>query len=173
MESCLPAARGPSTRGPSKCQCCGPHRGPERRVRRHPCRTSEVELGAGGAAGDFRQDERCGICSCWRMKSNRSARDGDGDSASSAAPHSSAGASLATAHRFLDDVRLDTCSAEDLVVLKAFADRSRDWADIEGVLLRSGHRIAWETIRAELEPLCEAKDAPHILPRLTALRGGR
>ena len=79
----------------------------------------------------------------------------------------------ATAHRFLDDVRLDTCSAEDLVVLKAFADRSRDWADIEGVLLRSGHRLAWETIRAELEPLCEAKDAPHILPRLTALRGGR
>ena len=68
------------------------------------------------------------------------------------------------------DVRLNTCSAEDLVVLKAFADRSRDWADIEGVLLRSGNRLVWETVEAELEPLCEAKEAPHILPRLRALR---
>ena len=79
----------------------------------------------------------------------------------------------ATFYRYLDDVRLMTCSAEDLVVLKAFADRSRDWADIEGVLLRTGDRIAWETVEAELEPLCEAKEAPHILPRLRALRGSR
>ena len=77
----------------------------------------------------------------------------------------------ATFYRFLDDVRLNTCSAEDLVVLNAFADRSRDWADIEGVLLRTGHRLAWETVETELEPLCEAKEAPHILPRLKALRG--
>ena len=79
----------------------------------------------------------------------------------------------ATLYRFLDEVRLNTCSAEDLVVLKAFADRARDWADIEGVLLRSGHRLAWETVEAELGPLCEAKEAPHILSRLRALRGGR
>lgn len=76
----------------------------------------------------------------------------------------------ATCYRFIDDVHLNTCSAEDLVVLKAFADRSRDWADIEGVLIRSGHQLAWETVEAELEPLCEAKDAPHILPRLKSLR---
>ena len=77
----------------------------------------------------------------------------------------------ATLYRFFDDVRLNTCSAEDLVVLKAFADRSRDWADIEGILLRTGCRIAWETVETELEPLCAAKEAPHILPRLRALRG--
>ena len=68
------------------------------------------------------------------------------------------------------DVRLLTCSAEDLVVLKAFADRPRDWADIEGVLTRTGSRLDWHTIEAELQPLCEAKEAPHILPRLNALR---
>lgn len=78
----------------------------------------------------------------------------------------------ATLYRFLDDVRLNTCSAEDLIVLKAFADRSRDWADIEGVLLRTGDRIAWETVEDELAPLCDAKEAPHILPRLKALRSG-
>ena len=79
----------------------------------------------------------------------------------------------ATFYRFLTDARLNTCSAEDLIVLKAFADRSRDWADIEGVLLRTGHRLAWETIETELGPLCEAKEAPHILPRLRTLRGSR
>lgn len=76
----------------------------------------------------------------------------------------------ATFYRFLTDVRLNTCSAEDLIVLKAFADRFRDWSDIEGVLLRTGHRLAWETVETELPPLCEAKEAPQIMPRLQALR---
>ncbi len=76
----------------------------------------------------------------------------------------------ASSYRFLADVRLHTCSAEDLVVLKAFADRSRDWADIEGILIRTGSRLDWRTVEAELQPLCEAKEAPHILTRLAALR---
>lgn len=76
----------------------------------------------------------------------------------------------ASDHRFLANARLTTCSAEDLVVLKAFADRPRDWSDIEGVLLRTGREIEWKTIETELPPLCEAKEAPHILPRLRALR---
>ena len=46
----------------------------------------------------------------------------------------------ASSYRFLADVRLLTCSAEDLVVLKAFADRPRDWADIEGVLTAAALR---------------------------------
>ena len=36
-----------------------------------------------------------------------------------------------TFHQFLPEALLNTCSAEDLITLKAFADRSRDWADIE------------------------------------------
>ena len=76
----------------------------------------------------------------------------------------------ATFYQFLPEARLNTCSAEDLVTLKAFADRPRDWSDIEGVILRTGHRLAWETVENELPPLCDAKEAPHILPRLTALR---
>ena len=76
----------------------------------------------------------------------------------------------ATAYRYLAEIRLLTCSAEDLIVLKAFADRPRDWADIEGIVTRSGSRLDWLTIETELQPLCEAKEAPHILPRLAALR---
>ena len=41
---------------------------------------------------------------------------------------------------FADDVSLLTCSAEDLIVLKAFAARPKDWMDIEGVVIR--YRIA-------------------------------
>ena len=76
----------------------------------------------------------------------------------------------ATPYRFLADACLNTCSAEDLVVLKAFADRARDWADIEGTVLRNGHLLDWGLLEAELRPLCEAKEAPHVLPRLRALR---
>ena len=32
--------------------------------------------------------------------------------------------------------QLRTCSAEDLIVMKAFAARPRDWLDIEGIIIR-------------------------------------
>ena len=76
----------------------------------------------------------------------------------------------ATFYQFLPEANLNTCSAEDLVILKAFADRPRDWSDIEGVILRNGCHLAWETVETELPPLCEAKEAHHILPRLSSLR---
>ena len=46
-----------------------------------------------------------------------------------------------TFHQFLPEVLLNTCSAEDLITLKAFADRTRDWADIESIVLRMGARL--------------------------------
>lgn len=33
----------------------------------------------------------------------------------------------------LPDISLRTCSAEDLIVFKAFADRLQDWADVESI----------------------------------------
>jgi len=71
---------------------------------------------------------------------------------------------------FLPGVRLLTCSAEDLVVLKAFADRPRDWADIESVLVRQQGQLDWAYIDGTLAPLVEVKEAPHILAALTAVR---
>ena len=44
--------------------------------------------------------------------------------------------SRATRFAFPGDVPLLTCSAEDLIVLKAFAARGQDWVDIEGVIVR-------------------------------------
>lgn len=66
---------------------------------------------------------------------------------------------------------LKLCTAEDLIVMKAFASRPIDWNDIRGILVRQGTRkLDWAYVRRELQPLCEAKEAPEILTRLEALR---
>jgi hypothetical protein len=68
------------------------------------------------------------------------------------------------------DVALRTCSAEDLVVLKAFADRPKDWVDIDGVLIRQAGAIDWGYVREQLAPLVELKETPEILDRLERRR---
>ena len=56
------------------------------------------------------------------------------------------------------------------IVLKAFADRPRDWADIEGILIRQAGSLDWASVRNELAPLLELKEAPELLDRLEQLR---
>lgn len=68
------------------------------------------------------------------------------------------------------DVTLRTCSAEDLIVLKAFADRPKDWMDVEGVVIRHGPRLDWDYVRTQLAPLAELKEAPELLTRLEQTR---
>lgn len=75
----------------------------------------------------------------------------------------------ATDFVFLEDVSLRTCSAEDLVVLKAFADRPRDWADIEGILKRGRREMDWTYTVSMLEQMCALKESPQILTRLQDL----
>lgn len=52
---------------------------------------------------------------------------------------------------------LNTCSAEDLVVHKAFAGRDRDWGDVESVLVRQHGKLNQAQVRSELKPLLELK----------------
>ncbi len=59
-----------------------------------------------------------------------------------------------------------TCSAEDLVIHKAFAGRDLDWSDVERVLTRQHGKLDLKLIRAELKPLLELKGAPESLERL-------
>lgn len=67
---------------------------------------------------------------------------------------------VARATRFQVDagVELITCSAEDLVVLKAFAGRPQDWLDIQGILARQGKTLDRGIILDELRPLLALKD---------------
>ena len=64
---------------------------------------------------------------------------------------------------------LTTCGAEDLIVLKAFAGRDKDWLDIEGIAVRQAGRLDEPLIWAELGPLLELKEAPDAAGRLRAL----
>jgi Nucleotidyl transferase AbiEii toxin, Type IV TA system len=66
---------------------------------------------------------------------------------------------------------ITTCSAEDLIVHKAFAGRGQDWLDIETIVARHGASIDRELIVTEAEPLLELKDAPDDLMRLQAILG--
>jgi nucleotidyltransferase AbiEii toxin of type IV toxin-antitoxin system len=67
-------------------------------------------------------------------------------------------------------ISLRTCSAEDLIVLKAFAGRAQDWADIERIIVRQTGKLDWDYIREQLQPLAELKDAPEILEQLETRR---
>lgn len=79
---------------------------------------------------------------------------------------------IARASRFAfpGPVSLLTCSAEDLIVLKAFAARGRDWADIEGILVRQAGVLDWRYVDEQLGPLAAIKEAPDILTDLARRR---
>ena len=68
------------------------------------------------------------------------------------------------------DLPLRTCSAEDLIVLKAFADRPKDWLDIDGIIIRQSRHLDWAYVRAQLAPLAELKDAPELVDKLDQRR---
>jgi hypothetical protein len=79
----------------------------------------------------------------------------------------------ATRFEFLPGLSLVTCSCEDLIILKAFANRSRDWADLESVMVRQQGELDWAYVWEQLQPLCHAKEAPEIVVRLEQLRDRR
>ena len=76
----------------------------------------------------------------------------------------------ATDWNCLDELHLRTASADDMIVLKAFASRPQDWFDVEQIIARQGDSLDWELILRDLQPLCELKDAPDIVKRLIELR---
>ena len=65
---------------------------------------------------------------------------------------------------------LRTCSAEDLIVLKAFASRTQDWADVEHVIVRQTDKLDWHYVNEQLVPLVKVKEEPEILDKLGRLR---
>jgi hypothetical protein len=72
---------------------------------------------------------------------------------------------------FAPGIELRTCAAEDLIVMKAFADRPQDRIDLRNILVRQGTRnLDWQHIRQQLQPLCELKEQPEILTHLEQLR---
>ena len=61
---------------------------------------------------------------------------------------------------------LVTCSAEDLLVHKCFANREKDWLDVDGILARQLGKLDLKLVWKELKPLAELKEQPEIVSRL-------
>jgi predicted nucleotidyltransferase len=61
---------------------------------------------------------------------------------------------------------INTCSAEDLIILKAFAGREIDWLDVRGIAIRQGGRLDEALIMRELMPLLELKGTPEAAERV-------
>ena len=76
----------------------------------------------------------------------------------------------ATDYAYAEGVSLRVCSAEDLVVMKAFAARPQDWIDVEGILIRQHGRLDWCYIYMHLQPLAELKEAPELVTHLRSLQ---
>ena len=76
----------------------------------------------------------------------------------------------ASAFDFGGDMRLVTCSAEDLIVMKVFANRERDWPDVEAVVTHLGAALDWALIERELEPLLPLQGGAAAGERLSELR---
>jgi hypothetical protein len=93
----------------------------------------------------------------------------DVDIALGALPFEERSVSRASAWRTADGTVLTTCSAEDLVVHKAFAGRELDWADLDRVLTRQHGKLDLNQIRAELKPLLELKGALDALDKFEKL----
>jgi len=75
----------------------------------------------------------------------------------------------ATFFLFQPECSLITCSAEDLIILKAFANRNKDWTDIESIIIKQNNKLDYNYITSRLFPLCELKEEPEIMDRLNNL----
>ncbi len=74
----------------------------------------------------------------------------------------------ASRFQYAPKCRLNTCSAEDLIIHKAFANRPQDWLDIESILVRQQKSVDLKLIWSEILPLAELKDEISILESLRA-----
>ncbi len=92
------------------------------------------------------------------------------DLALGALPFESRAVDRASLYEFEPQCELVTCSAEDLIVLKLFAFRTRDILDVEGIVIRQRELLDWNYIEEQLTPLAELKDEPEILRRFETFK---
>ncbi|MBI1784893.1 nucleotidyl transferase AbiEii/AbiGii toxin family protein [Candidatus Sumerlaeota bacterium] len=71
---------------------------------------------------------------------------------------------------FPGGIELRTCSAEDLIVMKAFASRGKDWVDVEGIVLRQSGKLDWSYIRRQIKPLAELKEDSSLMGEIEKRR---
>lgn len=84
-------------------------------------------------------------------------------------PFEESAVARASDYEFVQGEPLRVCSAEDLLVMKAFAGRPHDWGDADAVVARNPAGLDWNYIYAQLTPLANLKEAPELVEQLRAL----
>lgn len=93
------------------------------------------------------------------------------DIALGALPFEESAVARARDEELLPGLCLRLCTAEDLIVFKAFAGRAVDWRDIEMTIVRQGEgALDWTYIEESLLPLVKLKETPETLGQLNDLR---
>ena len=92
------------------------------------------------------------------------------DIALAAFPYEAQVIERATPFDYAPGCTLITASAEDLIVLKAFAAREPDWLDVEGIAVRQAGALDWDYVQRELPPLWELSGDTESAARLEAIR---
>lgn len=65
---------------------------------------------------------------------------------------------------------LQVITAEDLIVMKVFAGREQDWADVVGVIKRQASNLDWDYISTHVRDFGQIKEDPLMLGHLERLR---
>jgi predicted nucleotidyltransferase len=69
----------------------------------------------------------------------------------------------------IEGFSLPICTAEDLIIHKAIADRPKDWLDIEKILLRQRGKLDLAYVRDWLTQFAEALEKPELIKRFDGL----
>lgn len=69
-----------------------------------------------------------------------------------------------------DEIKIRVVCPEDLIAMKVFAGRERDWEDVRGILVRQGKKLDWQLVDQNLPMLLELIEEPNCYARLIQLR---
>jgi predicted nucleotidyltransferase len=70
----------------------------------------------------------------------------------------------------IEGIRMRVCTAEDLIIHKAIANREQDWIDIEGILIRQAGKLNQDHIADWLGQFAEALESHEIWERYRKLQ---
>jgi hypothetical protein len=71
--------------------------------------------------------------------------------------------------RELDDLAVWFCAPDDLVIQKIYADREKDWTDVEALLVAQRDRLDNAYIEGWVSQFAEALEKPELLARYRGL----
>jgi len=92
------------------------------------------------------------------------------DIALGALPFEEAMIERAVTMEFARELSLPCCTAEDLIIMKAFAGRPRDWIDVESVVKRQAH-LDIDYVLGHARDFNELSNEPDLIGRVSRLLG--